>query len=760
MDGTKDVRGSLAVTALRRDGSGGAAFAGYGFDAPSRPDADSLAAVYPALGVRREVRGTETSFADPFPGFVHELIVFPKTLDDERLDLVSDYLHSKWRGATVWQLANETSPITLRGTDGPDILRGGWGSDTLHGGRDDDMLCGGPGDDRLTGGEGSDRFVLRRSDTGRTTITDFTPDGTADVLDLSSILEGVDGDVRDHLRLRASTVRRDGRPVPQTVVFVHRANLSSPADREVVLEGLALADADLGWLVGEGRFEVGSLVAPAEIDLVATASRTTEGDAAVVLAITRSGNVSAALDVPLRVSGTAEAGRDFDLQGSDDSAGWPHVAFARGETRKELRLFAPVDASVEGVETVTVEVLPRRHLVPRRATATIDIEDATTVSLLVVEGFAQRNGQIPATVRLQRTGDLRTDLALRLELGGTAVNGRDYEFLDPSIRFAPGQAIVSLSVRPLATGLGQGASRTVDIGLVPDDHAYAALEPWFARVFIVDTRIDGAATFGGWRDRHFPGHTADLRAFASGDSDRDGLTELDEYVFGTDPRTVDPAQRYALAIHSVGGFLQLRFTTITDLTDVAFHLLGSSDLATWQVMDDEFDLGQEAYTGGKVHRRFQSKVPNASLRGGTFYRLRIDYRPPPAGALGTGQTLGEPSLTFATSGDAAWKVADDGTSLASGRIGNDQRSSLVTHVAGPARIHFEWSVSSRGPGDALECLLDGRPVARISGDVPWTDQNVVVDLPGNHEVRWTYRKDADGTAGLDAGFLRNLSVQR
>jgi VCBS repeat-containing protein len=72
-------------------------------------------------------------------------------------------------------------------TDGNDNLYGGAGSDLLVGGAGDDFLDGGSGSDTLTGDGGSsdyaqggssgtDTFVLRASDSGVDTITDFGPE--------------------------------------------------------------------------------------------------------------------------------------------------------------------------------------------------------------------------------------------------------------------------------------------------------------------------------------------------------------------------------------------------------------------------------------------------------------------------------------------------------------------------------------------------------------------------------------------------------
>ncbi|EIK51293.1 outer membrane adhesin-like protein, partial [Stutzerimonas stutzeri TS44] len=85
----------------------------------------------------------------------------------------------------------------LTGDTQNNYLDGGLGDDILSGGGGDDVLIGGLGDDSMTGGAGRDTFVWRAGDNGSDTISDFhiDPAGiTSDVLDLSELLSGVDGD--------------------------------------------------------------------------------------------------------------------------------------------------------------------------------------------------------------------------------------------------------------------------------------------------------------------------------------------------------------------------------------------------------------------------------------------------------------------------------------------------------------------------------------------------------------------------------------
>lgn len=73
------------------------------------------------------------------------------------------------------------------------------------------------------------------------------------------------------------------------------------------------------------------------------------------------------------------------------------------------------------------------------------------------------------------------------------------------------------------------------------------------------------------------------------------------------------------------------------------------------------------------------------------------------------------------------------------------------NFTGPAEVRFQWKVSSQS-GDSFSYSVDGTTIKSISGEVPWTSETVKL-LTGAHTIRWTYQKDAAGSAGADAGFL-------
>ncbi len=108
--------------------------------------------------------------------------------------------------------------------------------------------------------------------------------------------------------------------------------------------------------------------------------------------------------------------------------------------------------------------------------------------------------------------------------------------------------------------------------------------------------------------------------------------------------------------------------------------------------------------------------------------------------------------------------------LQSGSIAAGKRSWLDTEINGPARVTFQWKVSSdrRIPGQGILQLLVGKPVNggvewsfqnSILGEVDWQEETVIIPK-GSHRVRWEYYKTAQASAtGKDAGFVDAVRIE-
>jgi hypothetical protein len=122
-----------------------------------------------------------------------------------------------------------------------------------------------------------------------------------------------------------------------------------------------------------------------------------------------------------------------------------------------------------------------------------------------------------------------------------------------------------------------------------------------------------------------------------------------------------------------------------------------------------------------------------------------------------GAAVDAPSLSWSTSGNAAWfgetAITHDGIDAAqSGLITDGQLSTVQASVSGPGTLTFWWKVSSEQFFDYLNFFVDSTQQAGISGEVDWQFQTVSVGS-GVHTIRWTYQKDSSVSDGLDAGWL-------
>ncbi|MEI8290916.1 MAG: choice-of-anchor tandem repeat GloVer-containing protein [Verrucomicrobiota bacterium] len=127
-------------------------------------------------------------------------------------------------------------------------------------------------------------------------------------------------------------------------------------------------------------------------------------------------------------------------------------------------------------------------------------------------------------------------------------------------------------------------------------------------------------------------------------------------------------------------------------------------------------------------------------------------------------TLAE-ALNFAalwgTGGDADWPpeavtTHDGAASARSGSITDNQSTWVQTSVTGPGTLSFWWKVSSEECCDHLTLYTNGVPAVEIGGEVDWRLQTVALGS-GSHTLKWAYAKDGSVSAGLDAGWLDQVS---
>ncbi len=369
--GRIEVRDRRVVASVHIDDARGATHTNFRYDGSAQPLPTPEAPVEPALGLMRLAGVSGNSrFSRDFDGLIREILVFPNGMNEVRRRRVADYLESKWQGAVIWEWSDEGSPVTVQGGSGRDIIRGGWGADVLRAGAGEDVIAGGPGDDVLAGQGGADTFVYGPDDRGRDVIRDFIPEGPDhDVLDLAGMLEGLEGDPREFLALRAEGVRVGDDIVTRTILTVRTAPGSAPV-QEIVLENVALTDADLGRLIGEGVIATGNLGIPVTLSIAANTTSRAEPGPSVVLS--RLGNTDHAMPVPLYLSDADGSEPGFALANAEGTADRKTVTFARGESL----LTVPLVPGRWVDELARIQILPQAHYETDQASAEVLLEGA------------------------------------------------------------------------------------------------------------------------------------------------------------------------------------------------------------------------------------------------------------------------------------------------------------------------------------------------------------------------------------------------
>jgi len=116
---------------------------------------------------------------------------------------------------------------------------------------------------------------------------------------------------------------------------------------------------------------------------------------------------------------------------------------------------------------------------------------------------------------------------------------------------------------------------------------------------------------------------------------------------------------------------------------------------------------------------------------------------------------GNPLINITTEETFPWVIDIGG--VASGDITHNQKTSMFASIAGPAILTFQWSVSSEYKYDLLEFYLNGVKQSSISGVRDFAAYTQAIP-DGINTIEWRYMKDSSVSAGLDKGWVRNISV--
>ena len=468
---------------------------------------------------------------DAFDGDRDDVFTRTRGLPAGTRERVRNYLLSRWLGCVVWDgagkarsldmavrssglgaAAYQSAFVPVHGADQSHVLLGGMGGDELHGGAEADVLDGGPGDEMLSGDGGADAFVIGGLDAGNDTITDFSVEG-GDRLDLTGLLTGNGTDPLAYIQVTAD--------VNGTLLAIDAdGDGSGFTDILVTLKGITLSPQVVSELAAEGRTFATGLVLPPRVGItVSTAGASEDGPTVGTFTLTRTGDVASSLTVSLRVSGSAQNGVDYAFVSSP-------VVIPAGAASATVTVSPYRDAVEEGAEAVEIAVLPgAAYDVSSRGSASLVITDLPeTISVQVAEPVVVKGSGGAGLLLVMRSGLTSRATTVFLDIGGSATNGTDYDYLMPIVSFQPGQVTAVLSVTPAGGATLSSGVETVAFAVKPDPAGSYVVGPDAAATIAL---VEDDAALTAWRNVNSPGHP-------DADPDHDGLTNAVEDGLGTD----------------------------------------------------------------------------------------------------------------------------------------------------------------------------------------------------------------------------------
>lgn len=684
----------------------------------------------PVIGGRRFASSNAAGVLNrPFDGQVHELLIFPTALPEQKLREVHDYLESKWADAVLWDFSTEIQSLNLTAAQVSErqIIRGGHGDDTLGGGAGDDILSGGPGADTLTGAAGADCFVFGTIDTGRDLIADFNP--TVDCIDLSALFWGLLGDARNYISVRLDA--NFSTPVP-TLDSVLIVTLADGGSQEIVLVDTVVSSTDLVQMISEGAILMGGLSIPVDVEIALPAGVTDQPIRELItepfeILVRRSGEGTvAALDVPLGFFEDALGGQFIVDGATANQKRRAVISFARGELTKVIQVRPVPNLDSAGSTALKVEVLPNFKYRVVGAAVERTVTDTPKVWLNVVEGSAVAELEQPARIQIHREGDLSQGLEVGFELRGTAHEGLHMQALPRAVYFAPNQTFSEITITPIAAALAEGA-KSVHLKLQSAE-SYQISNPHETVVYLATTQTAAeSAGFERWLRASSDGTLKSLKDL-SRLSAESRAQYISAYAMGLEQVAELKAPRVQLNL--ANGRPEIRVKDAKPAADVSWKIECADSLGGWTDATHSFSQSYDADA-----LQFSGQ-PMTNAPKSQFFRVNLQVASSSLSSSSIEAITG--AERWGISGNATWETdSQTGALTSSGSLAGES-SRIIVEVAGPKLLEFEMEIVGAGAEDLFCFYVDGQLHTQTSAEPVDVEQQ----LTGNRAylLMWEFKR--------------------
>ncbi len=250
--------------------------------------------------------------------------------------------------------------------------------------------------------------------------------------------------------------------------------------------------------------------------------------------------------------------------------------------------------------------------------------DLPAISVRVTNGQPAEPGgssgqATQSTLIVSRTGALDAALQVGLTLGGTALNGTDYETLPSSVTIPAGKSSVELAIVPKADGVAENPESLTIAPVLPN--GYIAGAPPAASLSIIDP---DDSPFAAWQRATFSSAQLADPAISgpNADPDGDGLSNLLERYTGSEPLTPNQGVFTSAPVTVEGvNYIGLAYPHAPG-TGLAGTPEVSNDLLTWKSGNTWLEVTAVGDTGAIAQVTARSRASIGSVVR-EFIRLRV-----------------------------------------------------------------------------------------------------------------------------------------
>jgi hypothetical protein len=244
----------------------------------------------------------------------------------------------------------------------------------------------------------------------------------------------------------------------------------------------------------------------------------------------------------------------------------------------------------------------------------VEGQNLPVISLWPTDARTSRFGLLPGTVTVNRSGNTNVPVTVQLNLGGSAVNGRDYHAIGNSLLLPAGVIKSEISILPYTNSEPVG-DKSVTIS-VATNAAYRIGDLNSANILIEDVPMNT------WRVNYF-GSNATNAAIAGDNADPAGdqVPNLLKYALGLNPNQPATQTQITPELTTNGSFQILYARPDPPPVDVAYRLESSNDLSNW--CTNNCVITRQILLTNHIATIVSEDPNSVSGQPGKFVRLRV-----------------------------------------------------------------------------------------------------------------------------------------